>query len=253
MSERDQRRHLGSAFEQGGADYERLRPGYPSDAVAWMLEGTPEGMVADIGAGTGKLTRSLVESGREVVAVEPSRDMLDSLSAHHPDVEARLGAGENTGLEAASVAAVVYGQAWHWVEPEAGCAEAARILRPGGTLGLIWNFMDLEDPAVAAFNRAMHVLYPDLADLADRADSSDDVTAPFTGREVDRFSWTCQITTADLAALVTTRSYYLARPEHERADIRAAVADAVTSHVGPIGDTLVGLPHTTEVHRYLRP
>ena len=250
MSERDQRRHLGSAFEQGGADYERLRPGYPSDAVAWMLEGTPEGMVADIGAGTGKLTRSLVESGREVVAVEPSRDMLDRLSAHHPDVEARLGAGENTGLEAASVAAVVYGQAWHWVEPEAGCAEAARILRPGGTLGLMWNFMDTDSPAADAFNRAMHALDPD---RADRADSSDDVTAPFTGREVARFSWTWQITTADLADLVTTRSYYLARPEHERADIRAAVADAVTSHVGPIGDTLVGLPHTTEVHRYTRP
>lgn len=249
MSTEEQRRRLGSAFAEGGADYARLRPTYPPDAVAWALATAPAGTVADVGAGTGKLTGTLLELGRDVVALDPSTDMLDELRTARTDLDARVGTGERTGLDGASVAAVVYGQAWHWVDPVAASAEAARILLPGGTLALLWNLMDTTDPATAAYNRAMHVLDPE---VAEHTDSAADVTAAFTAHEHRTVRWEWRLTTRDLADLVTTRSYYLARPEEERARIRAAVADAVTGHFGPLGDTLVALPHVTEVHRFTR-
>ena len=248
MSTEEQRR-LGSAFAEGGARYARLRPTYPREAVAWALATAPAGTVADVGAGTGKLTGTLLALGREVVAIDPSSDMLDELRTARPALDVRAGTGERTGLDDASVAAVVYGQAWHWVDPVAASAEAARILRPGGSLALLWDLMDTTDPATAAYNAAMHVLD---AEVAEHTDSAADVTAVFADHEHRTFRWRWRLTTRALADLVTTRSYYLARPEEDRARIRTAVADAVTHHFGPLGDTPVVLPHVTEVHRFIR-
>jgi 2-polyprenyl-3-methyl-5-hydroxy-6-metoxy-1,4-benzoquinol methylase len=70
-------RHLGAAFVAGGDRYERLRPGYPDEAVTWMVGETSAGVtVADVGAGTGKLTTALVARGfSEVCHVDgPARD-----------------------------------------------------------------------------------------------------------------------------------------------------------------------------------
>lgn len=184
MGVEDERRRLGSAFAEGGAAYARLRPSYPREAVAWMIAEAPPGVVADVGAGTGKLTRLLVDLGRDVVAVEPSTDMAMQLREGLPAVDVRVGSGESTGLDDASVAAVCYGQAWHWVEPGQGTTEAARVLRPGGVLGLVWNYMDTDDPRVDAVNRAMHVLDPG---VLDKSESAGDVGAPFGHHENREF------------------------------------------------------------------
>jgi ubiquinone/menaquinone biosynthesis C-methylase UbiE len=98
--------------------------------------------VADVGAGTGKLTRVVAGLGAEVVAIDPDAAMLAELAARVPDVPTFVGTGERIPLTDASADAVVFGQAWHWVDPDAASAEVGRVLRPGGVLGLIWNVRD---------------------------------------------------------------------------------------------------------------
>ena len=98
--------------------------------------------ILDLGAGTGKLTTRLVERGLDVVAVDPIPEMLELLSTSLPDTPALLGTAEEIPLPDDSVDAVLVAQAWHWFDPERAIKEVARVLRPGGRLGLVWNNRD---------------------------------------------------------------------------------------------------------------
>ncbi|WP_232661569.1 class I SAM-dependent methyltransferase [Pseudonocardia sp. TRM90224] len=134
------------SFGTVAADYARLRPDYPAVAVEWALAPTPGKVVLDLGAGTGKLTATLVTlPGVTITAVDPDPAMLAELRALLPDVRALEGSAESIPLPDASVDAVVAGQAWHWFEPELAYPEIARVLRPGGVLAGLWN---ADDPNV---------------------------------------------------------------------------------------------------------
>ncbi len=109
--------------------------------------------VLDLGAGTGKLTTRLVERGLDVIAVDPIAEMLDVLRATLPDTPALLGTAEQIPLRDNSVDAVLVAQAWHWFDPERAVAEVARVLRPGGRLGLVWNIRDERLGWVKEFGR----------------------------------------------------------------------------------------------------
>jgi len=123
--------------------YRRARPGYPAAAVPWVLEAAPGRQVLDLAAGTGKLTQAIIEAGGEVVAaVEPLDGMRDQLSAVLPQVPAMAGSAEAIPLADASADAVLVGQAFHWFDHEPALHEIARVLRPGGVLGLLWNVRD---------------------------------------------------------------------------------------------------------------
>ncbi|GAB3624796.1 hypothetical protein GCM10027418_28810 [Mariniluteicoccus endophyticus] len=139
------------SFGAGAAAYETGRPEYPAEAVTWMLESVLDGerpLVADVGAGTGKLTRAVLATGAGAVAVDPDPKMLATLKQTVPGVPTREGTAEDLPLDDASVDAVVLGQAWHWVDPVRGSREIGRVLRPGGVLGLVSNFRDPEDELV---------------------------------------------------------------------------------------------------------
>lgn len=142
------------SFGAAADAYERARPGYPDAAVDWLV---PKGArtVLDLGAGTGKLTRSLASRGLEVVAVEPLAEMRTTLAWAVPEVKALAGTAEAIPLEDDSVDAITVAQAWHWVDPERATAEAARVLRPGGALGLIWNRRDERVDWVAQLGEVM--------------------------------------------------------------------------------------------------
>ena len=107
----------------------------------------------DVGAGTGKLTASLVDMGADAVAVEPDQAMLTELRSALPDVRALPGSAEALPLPDASVDAVVAGNAMHWFDMDVAGPEIARVLAPGGTLAGLWNVMDDSVEWVAALAR----------------------------------------------------------------------------------------------------
>jgi SAM-dependent methyltransferase len=133
------------SFGSEAGAYAYGRPSYPIEGVRWLL---PDGAstVLDVGAGTGKLTQRLLELDLDVVAVEP----LDEMRALIPaPARAIAGSAESIPLPDASVDAIVVGQAFHWFDPVRALPEMARVLRPGGTIGLLWNMDDDRAPWVA--------------------------------------------------------------------------------------------------------
>ena len=141
MRERRDKEEHAAAFDRAADVYDAARPGYPAEAVAWLADGI-SGPVLDLGAGTGKLTAELVALGLDVTAVDPSRQMLRVLGERLPGVEALAGTAERLPLGDASVDLVVAAQAWHWVDESLAVPEVARVVRPGGRLGLVWNDRD---------------------------------------------------------------------------------------------------------------
>jgi len=136
------------SFGSNADAYERTRPLYPEEAVRWVV-GDDARRILDLGAGTGKLTRSLVALGHDVIAVEPSSEMIGQLRLALPGVEALEGAAERIPIPPGRVDVVTAGQAFHWFDAELALPEIARVLRPGGTIGLLWNLWDEESPLVA--------------------------------------------------------------------------------------------------------
>jgi SAM-dependent methyltransferase len=131
-------------FSRSAEAYERARPGYPEGAIEHLLSRLPpRARVLDLAAGTGKLTRPLLSAGLGVVAVEPVAEMRDALPASAGALE---GTAEAIPLGDGVVDAVSVGQAFHWFASEEALREIHRVLRPQGTLALLWNRRLEEDP-----------------------------------------------------------------------------------------------------------
>ena len=121
--------------------------------MRWALEPAPGPRVLDLGAGTGKLTGTLVALGADVVAVEPDPAMLTELRRALPAVRALPGSAEAIPLPDASVDAVLAGNALHWFDMAVAGPEMARVLAPGGVLAGLWNVMDDRVDWVAGLER----------------------------------------------------------------------------------------------------
>jgi SAM-dependent methyltransferase len=142
-----------SSFGAAAAAYAEHRPDYAQAAVRWALETASGPRVLDLGAGTGKLTATLVTLGAEVVAVEPDPAMLTELRRALPAVHALPGGAEAIPLPDASVDAVLAGNALHWFDMAVAGPEIARVLVPGGVLAGLWNVMDDRVDWVAGLER----------------------------------------------------------------------------------------------------
>ena len=142
------------SFGSVAAAYDRGRPGYPREAVEWLLGPTPV-TVLELGAGTGKLTETMVSLGHDVFATDPDDKMLDILSERLPEVRATVGTAEQIPTSDSSVDVVVVAQAFHWFDLDKALPEIVRVLRPGGRLALIWNHFDTRIPWVKRLQAAL--------------------------------------------------------------------------------------------------
>jgi SAM-dependent methyltransferase len=148
-----------SGFGQGAQTYARGRPGFPSESLLWLTTdlGLRAGKsVLELGAGTGKFTKLLVQTGADVVAAEPVAAMLTRLAADLPSVQTLRATAQSLPLADASVDSVICAQSFHWFATAAALAEIHRVMKPGGMLGLVWNVRDDSVPWVAALERIVN-------------------------------------------------------------------------------------------------
>lgn len=134
-----------AGYGQSAQLYARGRPGFPPQALDWLkadLQLGPGKIALELGAGTGKFTKLLLQTDAEIVAVEPVAAMLALLTADQPAVNSLRASAQNLPLSTASVDAVICAQSFHWFATGAAVAEIHRVLKPGGMLGLIWNVRD---------------------------------------------------------------------------------------------------------------
>ena len=219
-------------FGSFAQDYDRWRPGYPPGAIDWLV---PPGAqrIADVGAGTGKLTGALLGLGLQVVAVEPDADMLTVLKARHPAAEAKLAHAEDLPLDDASVDAVLVGQAWHWFDHEQVLSEARRVIRPGGWLGLIGNAPAPRSP----WQLELAQLDPNPAHRTFDDEDEDWQDAGLDGLAIEtlKVPWQEELTAPALRARMATFSAYAVMPDDERTqrlDDAAAVLNREAARQG---------------------
>jgi SAM-dependent methyltransferase len=236
-------------FGARAEDYERWRPSYPPDAVAWLV---PPGAVrvADVGAGTGKLTGPLLSLGLDVVAVEPDPAMLAVLRRKHPAAVACLAGAEALPIPDASVDAVLAGQAWHWFPHERAVAEVRRVLRPGGWLGLVWNGPDPRD----VWEHDLARLDPDTAGrdfVADPADDPFEVDGLPPGElEWATFPWIRDTDGPSLAGHLRTHSGLAVMPADERERLIGAMVAVVNAEAERRGTPTVPLRQSAHCARW---
>jgi SAM-dependent methyltransferase len=215
------------SFGAVAADYDRYRPPPPPQALDWLIP--PGGQaILDLAAGTGVVTRELVGRAGRVVAVEPDERMRAVLAARCPAAEVLNGRGENIPLPDASVDAVVISAAWHWLDPELAVPEITRVLRVGGTLGVIWISRDDRVPWVAEFNAlARESREADRAPEGSRGRRRREVTfppgTPMSPPEQRRVEFSLPMTSEQLAGLLGTYSGVITLDAERRADFSRRV------------------------------
>jgi SAM-dependent methyltransferase len=236
----------------GAADrYDRIRPSYPREAVRWLLEPVGDGplRVVDVGAGTGILTRVLLTLGHEVSAVEPDPAMRAQLIAATPEITPLAGSAEAIDVPDNSVDAVVAGQAYHWFDPERAHPEIARVLRPGGVFGPIWNDRDERIGWLAELSR----IADGLTTRNGGAEPGPTRIGPwFTAVEHATFQHATSHTVDSLVELVQSRSYYLTASPELRDEIVSRIRAMVAEHPDLRGTPTFELPYVTRAYRATR-
>jgi SAM-dependent methyltransferase len=250
-----------TAFEGAAGVYESARPGYPADAVRWLIEVLdlgPGRRVVDLAAGTGKLTRALGAGGAEVIAVEPVAAMRRSLAAVTAPTgsTARAGPGGAVSVVAAVAQALPLGdalidaltvaQGFHWFATVEALTEMHRVIRPGGGLGLVWNRRDQSDPLQAALTGLMEPLRG--ATPSYETDEWRRVLAPgdlFVATGEFHVPWRQPVDVHGVADRVASVSFIAALPPGERGRLLDRVR-AVAADVEPP----LALTYVTDVFAY---
>lgn len=236
---------------EGGA-YDSVRPAYPDEAVAALIDAARSRRganapgrdgplrAADIGAGTGKMSELLARAGLLVDAVEPSEAMRAQASSVE-GVTWHEGLAEETGLPNGAYDIVVFAQSWHWMDPERAGLEAARILAPGGVLAVVWNQMAVSIPWVHRLTRIMR------SGDVHRPDKPPTPGGGFAPMTLTQVAWEDRMTPEEILALGTTRSSYIRSSEAGRARMQENLRWYLYDHLGHAPGEQVTIPYATLV------
>lgn len=235
-----------TSFGRAAREYDRYRVGPTREIVGQVI--SPDcGVALDLGAGTGAMTRLLLERIPRVYAVDPDPRMREVLAENCPAATVLEGAAERIPLPDGSVDAVVASSSWHWVDPVRAVPEVARVLRESGTLGLVWT---RRDDAVDWVS--------DLEDLRQRATESGDQVrqqirrfledpwlpegSPFTDIEIARLPWSTKVTREELLRMLTTFAGFITAPDERKPAILREFADHLAGESRLGTEDLVELP-----------
>ena len=152
-------RQVAEGFGTDAGRYDRARPSYPAGLVARIIAASPGPDVLDVGCGTGISARLFAAAGCRVLGVEPDPRMAGL--ARRRGTETEVAKFEDWDPAGRTFDAVIAAQAWHWVDPVAGAAKAAAVLRPGGRLAVFWNAFDPPEDLRAAFAEVFRRVLPD--------------------------------------------------------------------------------------------
>jgi SAM-dependent methyltransferase len=229
-------------FASAADVYERARPSYPQEAIDWLVAQTglgPGRTVVDLGAGTGKLTRLLLPTGARVVAVEPIAEMR----AHIAGAEVLEGTAEAIPVPDGSADVVAVAQAFHWFDHDRALPEIHRVLREGGSLALVWNMRDLDDPLQRGVEELLRGVRDDVPGQqlgAWRVPLAQ--SALFGGETAAEFDYEQRFTTDDLCDRVASTSFVAALPPVAREELLARVRELTQGIAEPFS-----FPYRTEV------
>lgn len=239
-------------YGQSAEVYARGRPGFPPAALEWLKEdlGLGPGKIAlEIGAGTGKFTRLLIQTRADVMAVEPVAAMLAQLAADQPEVRVVRATAQDLPLADASVDAVICAQSFHWFATSAALAEMRRVLKPDGSLGLIWNVRDQSVDWVAQMTRIMAPFEGD----APRYDNCEWRTVfPAPGFEPLQKKSVAHAHTGSAERVIVDRvasvSFIAALEESARSKVLDEIRTLIANMPELAGGNAVSMPYVTEMH-----
>lgn len=247
-----------TSFGAGAAAYQAVRPRWPEQTAHWLL-GSPdrELRVLDLGAGTGLGTVAVAALGHEVVGVEPSNGMLEALreSAERiaPDVAQRItvqeGPAEALPAPDGSVDVVTSFQAWHWFDHARAARECARVLRPGGVLGLAWNSWD----GTVGWVRELADLVGTPEMLRDPARGESGIDRPtvegFDSPENAQFPLEQSLTVDELVLLASSWSPVAVRDDRDQVLDQVRALGARTAGAADTGGRLT-FPYVSDCYRF---
>jgi ubiquinone/menaquinone biosynthesis C-methylase UbiE len=229
------------------------RPGYPDEAVAWVLESLPNSArILDLAAGTGKLTEAILRCGipaTSVLAVEPDAGMRAELRRRLPQIAVRPGSAEQIPADDGALNAVLVGQAFHWFDPDRALAEIARVLQPGGELAVLGN---TEDDSVAWVAELIEAAQAARTDERIGRGFADIPEHPaFSGVQQRRFHWRWPRTIESLLENISTHSWILISPPDQRTAAFGVIRRFLEQHPAT-RDGAFELPMQTVVLRTTR-
>lgn len=240
------RRSRGSSFGSVADSYEAGRPGYPIASVGWLVGDRPA-RVVDLAAGTGLFTEALVATGHRVLALEPSGPMAEKLLDRLPEVWTARASAETLPLARRCAEAVTVAQAFHWFDTGAALDEIARILRPGGVLGLVWNFRDTSVPWVARLSALLRADGKLEESTAEEFATEVDGSGLFTPVERRSFRLWQPVDRDHLLDLVRSRSYVATLDATDRRQLLDQVGQLYDDAAGSTSG--LRLPYVTRCYR----